>query len=73
MKKAAPKRNQKLTLALGGVIALVLAYAFGSLAVDSGSYWHYLGAVVSVIVAIKLFVRIVKNYVKTIGARKTEG
>lgn len=47
--------------ALGGAFGLVLAYAFISRAFSTGSYWHYLGFVVFLVLGIKLFVRTFKK------------
>ncbi len=44
-------------LRLGSFTGLVVGYLLASLALDSGSWWHYLGAFVALIVTIKLFVK----------------
>lgn len=63
MKKAAPKqKNNRTTTALGGVLGIVLAYAFISRAFDTGSYWQYLGFVVFLVLGIKLIARSLKNH-----------
>lgn len=41
-------------------VGLILAYAFISRALDTGSYWQYLGAVVFLTLAVKLFARALK-------------
>lgn len=47
-------------LLISGLIGLLLAYLLGSLAFDSGSWWHYFGTLVLLIVGIRLFARGVK-------------
>jgi len=45
-------------------VALGISYAFGSWAIDSGSYWHYLDALVAFIIALKLvgiFIKVGKS------------
>jgi hypothetical protein len=46
---------------------LVLAYAFASRAIDTGSLWHYLGSLVFLVLSIKLVIRAVERarHVKT--------
>jgi predicted tellurium resistance membrane protein TerC len=42
---------------IGGIIGLILAYALVSRAIDTGSYWQYLGTFLLLILSIKLFIR----------------
>lgn len=51
-------------LLISGVIELVLAYIFVSLAIDSGSYWHYLLTFIFLVGAIHNFVKAHKRHVK---------
>lgn len=55
-KKTSKRIDIKMTAA-GGVIGLVLAYAFVSRAFSTGSYWHYLGCVVFLFLGVKLLVK----------------
>ena len=56
MKKLKPKAGIAV-----GVILLVLSYALGSRALDTGSYWEYLGCLVALIFSIKFIVRAIRN------------
>ncbi len=49
------------TTLAGGLLGMVLAYAFLSRALDTGSYWQYLGAVLLLILGIKLIIRAFKK------------
>lgn len=49
--------DTKLKQQSAGVVFLVLAYGLGSLAIDSGSYWHYSGAFAFLFWGIKLLIR----------------
>ena len=60
-RKASLKQQNRTTTALGGVLGVVLAYAFLSRGFSTGSYWQYLGAVVFLVLGIKLFVRTFKK------------
>lgn len=57
--KNIPKPNRAVA-ALAAVACGVGVYAFGSLAIDSGSYWHYGLAVVCIVLAVRLAGRVVK-------------
>lgn len=46
---------------IGGIVGLILVYALASRAIDTGSYWHYLGAVLALIFSTKLFIRTFRN------------
>jgi putative Mn2+ efflux pump MntP len=59
--KAATKQVNKTTTALGGMLGLVLSYAFISRAFNTGNYWQYLGFLVFLILGIKLLVRTFKS------------
>lgn len=59
--KTAAKQVNKTTTALGGILGLVLSYAFISRAFSTGSYWQYLGFLVFLILGIKLLVRTFKT------------
>lgn len=48
-------------LAVKTLISTALAYIFGSLAIDSGSYWHYLLAVIAIVFAVKFVARFFKK------------
>lgn len=56
--------DTKLKLRSAGVIFIILAYGLGSLAVDSGSLWYYLGAFVFFFWGIKYLVRARTHYHK---------
>lgn len=43
-----------------GVIGFVLAYALTTRAIDTGSWWQYLGVLVLLIVGTRLIVRSIK-------------
>jgi hypothetical protein len=45
----------------GGIIGLILAYALVSRAIDTGSYWQYLGTFLLLALSVKLFIRSFKN------------
>ena len=47
--------------AILGVVGLVVAYVLGSRALDTGSWWQYLGTLVMVIISVRLFVRAIKR------------
>jgi predicted tellurium resistance membrane protein TerC len=53
--------TQRIGSIIGGIIGLILAYALVSRAIDSGSYWQYLGTVILFALSIKLFVRTFRN------------
>lgn len=57
MEKTSSKRHNPTLLALRGSVGVVLAYAFLSLALSTGSYWHYLLAVVLMVLGIPQLVR----------------
>lgn len=65
MKKLAPRKNQwgqrRETKAAKGIIGLLLFYVFGSLAIDSGSYWHYSAAVLFGGFGVWFIVRAIRN------------
>lgn len=63
------EENRKL-LIVRGVLALLFAYGFGSLAIDSGSYWHYLYAVIAIGFVVNAFGRLVKDIVSRNGTSK---
>ena len=46
---------------VGAIIGLILAYALVSRAIDTGSYWQYLGTFLLIILTIKLFIRSFKT------------
>jgi len=43
------------------VISLVLSYAFASRALDTGSYWEYLAALVAFVIFVKYLIRSLKK------------
>lgn len=57
MEKTSSKRHNSMLLALRGSAAVVLAYAFLTRALNTGSYWHYLVAVIFMALGIPLLVR----------------
>jgi hypothetical protein len=59
--KARPKQDSRTSTALGGVLGVVLAYAFISRAFSTGSYWQYLGSLVFLVLGVKLFIRTFKK------------
>ncbi len=46
---------------LKGLLDLLIAYIFGSLAIDSGSYWHYLAAIIFAVIGIRYFILAIRN------------
>lgn len=52
--------NRKTRLALA-IIGLVLAYALGTRAIDTGSYWQYFGCLVFIVLSIRLIMRSFKK------------
>lgn len=61
--------NRK-SLSVKAVIAVGFTYAFASLAIDSGSYWHYLFTFVSLAIAVNAIGRLIKDYLKQHGTKK---
>lgn len=59
--KPAETTRSRHTLFLAAGVALILAYAFISRALDTGSYWQYLGGLVFLVSTVKLFVRAFKK------------
>jgi uncharacterized membrane protein HdeD (DUF308 family) len=57
MSKATSKWEDQKILALRGGVGVILAYAFLSRALSTGSYWHYLLAVVLMALGIPQLVR----------------
>lgn len=47
-------------LILSGLIALALAYLLVSRALDTGSWWEYLGTLILLVASIRLFARGIK-------------
>lgn len=62
--------ENRRALSIKALIAVGFAYAFISFAIDSGSYWHYLLAFVSVGIFINVTGRLVKDIVKSHGNSK---
>ena len=58
------KTDTKLNKLGVAAVFLLLAYAFGSWAVDSGSLWHYLGAIVFFILTVKALISTFKIHGK---------
>lgn len=56
-KQATKTAKNRSALIFSGAVGLILAYAIGSKAIDSGSYWQYLGCVVFLFLSFKLLVR----------------
>jgi hypothetical protein len=61
MSKATSKWEDPKILALRGGIGIILAYAFLTRAFSTGSYWHYLLAVVCAALGTRLLVRSFKT------------
>lgn len=53
--------NTKSGLLITAALALLAAYIFASLAIDSGSWWHYLGAAVSFIFALNRVAKVFRK------------
>ncbi len=51
------------------ILALVFVYVFGSLAIDSGSYWHYIFTFVSLGISVNAAGRLVKDIIHRNGKR----
>ena len=60
-KQATQTVDNRPTLIFSGVVGLILAYAIGSRAIDTGSYWQYLGCLVFLALSIKLLARAFKR------------
>jgi hypothetical protein len=56
------EENRKLLL-LRTALSILFAYGFGSLAVDSGSYWHYLFTAIAIAIAVNALGRLIKDIV----------
>lgn len=60
--------NRK-SLAIRLAVMLGLAYVFASLAIDSGSYWHYIVAFASIGIGFNAAGRLAKDYKQSYGKR----
>lgn len=56
-----PWLHNRRALFVRAGIGFVLSYAFLSRAIDTGSYWQYLGAIVFLALSVKLFTRALKK------------
>jgi predicted tellurium resistance membrane protein TerC len=63
MAKQAP-RHIKLATAASGLIGLVLAYGFLTRALETASYWQYLGFFLFTFLGLKLITRTFKTHGK---------
>jgi predicted tellurium resistance membrane protein TerC len=45
-----------------GVVGVVLGYFFVTRAIDTGSWWEYLGTVIFTVLGVKLIIRAVKQH-----------
>lgn len=70
-KKATQFLHTTPSLFIRGAIGVILGYAFLSRALDTGSYWQYLGAVVFTILGIKLLKRSFTNNYGKVKTRQT--
>lgn len=61
--------ENRRALSIRFVLAAIFIYVFGSLAIDSGSYWHYLFTFVSLGIAVNAAGRIVKDVLRQHGKR----
>ncbi len=58
----AKKSNQmRMVWAAKGLFDLVLAYIFGSWAIDTGRYWYYILCLVFILLGIWFLARAIKN------------
>lgn len=57
----AKQQHQMILTALGGAFGLLLAYAFASRALSTGSYWQYLGFALFLTLSVKLLFRTFKK------------
>jgi len=57
-------------LAVKAIIAVVFVYLFASLAIDSGSYWHYLFTFISLAIGVNALGRLIKDVFKRNGTKK---
>jgi hypothetical protein len=53
--------NQKIWMAMAGIISLGLAYLLFSGAFDTGSWWEYLGTLVLLIFAVNRLMNSIKS------------
>ena len=53
------------------LLAVLFGYIFISLAIDSGSYWHYLATFVSVAIAVNAGGRLLKDIVFQHGTKRS--
>lgn len=60
--------NRK-SLAIRLAVMLALTYIFASLAIDSGSYWYYILAFVSIGIGFNAVGRLAKDYKQSYGKR----
>jgi hypothetical protein len=56
-------KQTRTGLIVTGLVELLFAYIFGSKAIDSGSYWHYLLAAILIVGAVISFAKAHKLYV----------
>jgi hypothetical protein len=49
------------SLAIAGLIGIILTYIIGSRALNTGSYWQYLLTLILLIVSIRIFIRSIKR------------
>ncbi|HTE57509.1 MAG TPA: hypothetical protein VK694_02105 [Verrucomicrobiae bacterium] len=64
MKKTPEAFSKPTALHLQSIAAFALAYILGSRAIDTGSWWQYLGCVMLLVVGIKLGIRSFRTYGK---------
>ena len=63
MSKRTPN-HKTVSGVLSGLLGLVLAYAFLTRALETGSYWQYLGVFVFTALGVKLITRTFKKHGK---------
>lgn len=64
------ENKKQLTVQL--LLAIVFVYIFASLAIDSGSYWHYLLTFVSIGIAVNAGGRITKDILRNHVFKKSK-
>ena len=57
-------------LAIKAVVATVFVYLFASLAIDSGSYWHYIFTFISLAIGVNALGRLLRDVFKRNGTKK---
>lgn len=64
MKKSLETFDGPKILRIKSIVAIAVAYVLGSLAIDTGSWWQYLGCIVFLVFGVNFAVRSFTGYGK---------